>query len=160
MWSLPESDERFFSASERASVDALFATLFPQDLARGIPGAADAHAAEFVDRLLALPEAYEEIAAWQSLYRDGLVALDTHSKTRFGSSLADLPAESMQQLLADLETGALVGLSPAIDQANTFRTLWRHCIQGCFADPRWGGNRDRVMWRWLGYLQDREEVLR
>jgi gluconate 2-dehydrogenase gamma chain len=39
-----------------------------------------------------------------------------------------------------------------------FTTLRRHCIQGCFADPRWGGNKNKVMWRGIGYLQPAEDL--
>ena len=35
-----------------------------------------------------------------------------------------------------------------------------HCIEGCFADPRWRGNRDAVMWRWLGSHGPAEEFER
>jgi hypothetical protein len=45
-------------------------------------------------------------------------------------------------------------MSAAVDQRQLFALLRDHCIQGCFADPRWGGNRDAAMWRWFGYLSE------
>jgi hypothetical protein len=29
--------------------------------------------------------------------------------------------------------------------------FWQHLREGLFADPRHGGNRDAMVWRWLGY---------
>ena len=40
----------------------------------------------------------------------------------------------------------------ANDNPAFFDLLRAHCIEGCFCDPRWGGNRDGIMWRWFDYL--------
>ena len=47
-----------------------------------------------------------------------------------------------------------------LDQKRVFATMRNHCIEGCFADPRWRGNRDAVMWRWLGSHGPAEEFHR
>ena len=43
------------------------------------------------------------------------------------------------------------GFPDAAWQKSFFLTLRGHAIEGCLADPRWGGNRDGVIWNWLGY---------
>lgn len=159
-WPYVFTDDRFLTADEEAQLEALFAGIFPRDPARRIPGAVDAGAAEFVSRLLAMdPGVYDEIPAWRPLYRSGLVALEAHAQATHGHGLAELTAEETTALLGALETGQLAGLPPEVPQALLFKTLLRHCLQGAFADPRWGGNRDRVMWRWLGCHGAPEEVL-
>ena len=50
--------------------------------------------------------------------------------------------------------------SEGLDQKRLFTTMRNHCIEGCFADPRWRGNREAVMWRWLGSHGPAEEFER
>jgi hypothetical protein len=148
---------RFFTSIQLAQVEGLFRALHPADPARGIPGAGEAGAAQFLDLLLSPDQTanYEEIPIWRRRYPDWLAALDSAAQARAGKALTALNAAETTELLAALEQGRLAGLA---DQALTFKTLWRHCLQGCWSDPRWGGNQGGIMWRWLGYLQDAETV--
>ena len=69
--------------------------------------------------------------------------------------------ERMKELVAEnrLTTLTLKNDRLEINQPMLFKTLWRHCLQGCLADPRWGGNKDKLMWRAIGYLQPAEDNL-
>lgn len=159
MWLLVPPAERFFRPEELEIVRALFAEIIPGDPARGIPGAVEADAAEFVNRLLAMtPEIYEEIPLWQSRYRDGLPRLDAEARARYSRSIPELGSEERIALLRGLEAGELSQLGDAAVQKDLFVTLRRHCIQGCFADPRWGGNKEGIIWRWFGYLRPAENL--
>ena len=158
---LPET--RYFTDAERAQLAALFRAIQPRDTARGIPGADDCGAVDYLDRFLEMRadgpvKLHEDLASWQAGYRGWLAALDTAAATRFGTPLAQLGAEDTIALIDLLERGELTGMGAAADQKRLFDTLWRHCLQGCWADPRWGGNRNRIMWRWLGYLGDAEKL--
>ncbi|ATY32947.1 gluconate 2-dehydrogenase subunit 3 family protein [Sphingomonas psychrotolerans] len=158
---LPET--RFFTDAERAQIATLFRAIQPRDAARGIPGADDCDAAEFLDRLLEMPvggpvKLHEDLALWQASYRGWLAALDAAATALFGTPLARLGIEDTTSLLDQLERGELAGAGNAKNQKRLFDTLWRHCLQGCWSDPRWAGNRDRIMWRWLGYLGDAERL--
>jgi hypothetical protein len=53
----------------------------------------------------------------------------------------------------------LEGFVKEIDQKRLFATLRSHCIEGCFGDPRWGGNDGGAMWRWFGYTTPAEDTL-
>src|SRR5215204_1243578 len=86
------------------------------------------------------PSSYYEIQGWRDLYTQALDALD----------VADLGREEVTAVLAKLQRGEAEGVPEGIDQKRLFTTMRNHCIEGCFADPRWHGNRDAVMWRWLG----------
>lgn len=152
----------YLTEAEEKQLEAVFARIVPRDPARRIPGATDAGAARFVSLLLAMDKAvYDEIPAWQPLYRGALAALAVHTQQLLGKPLEQLSDEEMDGLLQKLEQGKADGLTlpGSLTQQTLFKTFWRHCLQGCFADPRWGGNKDRIMWRWLGYLQEPEEVL-
>jgi hypothetical protein len=159
MWTMETPDRDYFTAEERAQVDVLFKSLVPGDPKRGIPGAEAAGAVNMLTRLLAMSaETYVEIPAWRELYRNGLKALDAASNAMFGKQLPSLDQQEATTLLSKLEKAQIPGLPANLDQALFFKTLWRHCLQGCFADARWGGNQDNIMWRWMGYLQQPEEV--
>jgi gluconate 2-dehydrogenase gamma chain len=93
---------------------------------------------------------------WQSemtplaAFRYGLAALDEHTARVHGAAFADLPAEVQDGLLADLEHGAVptfAELAPAM----FFDLLLRTCLEGVFADPSYGGNRDGAAWAWIGF---------
>ena len=154
-FSLPEKG--LFDKAQLAQVAAIFRALHPSDTDRGIPGADEAGAARFLDLLLSpnSKAGYEEIPDWRAKYPGWLAALDGAAQASLGQSLAKLDMSQMTSFLTALEGGSLANVA---DQKLIFKTLWRHCLQGCWADPRWGGNRDKVMWRWLGYLQDAQTI--
>lgn len=150
----------FFWPEQRKQLEVLFDAILPGTA--DSPGATDAGAAELVDRLLgAEPPTYYEVPAWRTLYVDGLAALDAACRARNKVPLASATPAHATELVADLAAGAIEGMpaGPAgtagtagVDQHQLFGVLRAHCIEGCFADPRWGGNRNSVMWRWYGYL--------
>lgn len=152
MWILREPEGRTFDAEGRRQLEAAFEAILPGTPTS--PGATDANAAEYLDRLLAMDEStFYDIPRWRALYAKALPALTAAAESLHGSSLADLPAEKRVDVLGRLQRGELQGMPADVDQRGFFGLLRGHCIEGCFADPRWGGNTDRVMWRWYGYLQ-------
>jgi len=155
-------DKSALTPAQEAGLAALFRAIQPSDPERGIPGADEAGAAHFVGLLLARdPDGpvriHPDLAAWQNAYPGWLAELETIAQGRFSVSLADCDVGQAGELIAALEGGTLKGFSG--DQGKAFGTLWRHCLQGCWSDPRWGGNRDRIMWRWLGHLYDPQNVV-
>lgn len=148
----PTTAPRFFWPEQRAQLEAVFEAILPGTA--DSPGAADVDAAELIDRELAIdPPAYYEVPAWRRLYVAGLAALDAACRARAGVALAGAAAEDVSGLLAALAAGQLPGAPPDLDQKRLFQTMRAHCIEGCFADPKYGGNRGGAMWRWYGYLE-------
>jgi hypothetical protein len=144
---------------EVKQLDAIVLRLHPADPARGVPSGVDAGVSEFVSLTLARTEStYWEIPTWRSRYRDGLAALDAWSRATHQKTLTDLSDDQMNALIAGLEAGNVPGLLKlnADAQKTLFATLLRHTYQGCYGDPRWGGNRNKIMWRFLGILQQPE----
>jgi gluconate 2-dehydrogenase gamma chain len=155
VWRLDTPETRFFTAEERAQVEALFDAIFPGG--EDAPSASDAKAAEYLDRFLAMdPGSYYEIAGWRALYREALPALAGAAQSAYDESLQDLDPEQVTELMRELAAGTLSPFPADVDQRALFATIRNHTIEGCFADPRWGGNRDRLIWRWYGYLQPAE----
>lgn len=76
------------------------------------------------------------------VYQAGLDALETEAQTVAGGSFAGLRAEQQDALLARREAG---------DGAAFFRLLVEQTMEGFYADPGNGGNKDGVAWDMIGY---------
>jgi len=153
------TDAEFLTEEESEKLEVLFSRLFPADHSKGIPGASDAKAHRYVSRLLALdPEEYHKIIDWRKAFREGLRDLEKAALDQYSLSLTKLSDTDIDTLLRDLEIAQLEGTREKFDQSAFFRLLREHCIKGCFADPRWGGNENKIMWRWLGWIQPAEDI--
>lgn len=93
---------------------------------------------------------------WQSdmtpaeAFRYGLAALDEHAARVHGASFASLTAAAQDELLADVERGAISSFE-RLDPALFFDLLLGACVEGVFSDPRYGGNRNGQAWAWIGF---------
>ncbi len=152
--------ERYFNEDQKADVEAIFEAILPGR--PNSPGARDAQAAEYLSALLGMgDDAYYEIAGWKRDYETALPALNAASAQRYdGRSLAQLSTAEVSEMLWALSESALDSMPAGLDQKRLFAILRSHCIEGCFADPRWRGNRDGVMWRWFGYLSEAQDFER
>jgi len=131
------------SGREALTAVAAFEVMFPAD-DHG-PGAREIGVVSYLDRALA--GAYREHLP---VYRNGLALLDSVSQTRFGVKFASAPVAGQAGLLAELERGGIPGwVLP--DQASFFALLRSHLQEGLFSDPAYGGNRDKLGWRFLGH---------
>jgi gluconate 2-dehydrogenase alpha chain len=128
---------------EARTAAAIFERMFPAD--EHGPGATEIGVVAYLDRALA--GAYHDKAA---AYRVGLAALDLAARGRCGTSFAGCAPEQQDALLADVERGALPGFV-APPQAEFFAMLRAHLQEGLFADPAYGGNRDKLGWKFLGH---------
>jgi hypothetical protein len=161
MWNFVKPDTHFFSAEQRRQVEALFEAILPGS--ETTPGATDANAVEYLDTLLTMDEeTLYVIPQLRSLYPVGLLATEDAARRAFnGRGIVDLTLDERTLLLRQLAAGKLEGTSfSAKDQARFFTDLRTRCIEGCFGDARWGGNKDNVMWRWFGWTVPAEDFKR
>jgi gluconate 2-dehydrogenase gamma chain len=117
--------------------------------------------------------------AWQkrieilrAKYAEGIKELDRRSQSRFGADFVQLTTEQQDGILYDMERPALqveaelteaqavagfAPVEPALQQTNAeieldfFPLLALHTRQGFYADPIYGGNKDRVGWKLIGF---------
>jgi len=82
-------------------------------------------------------------------YRLGLAALDAYCRRTHQKAFADLPEADRDVILAGLEKGdvALDGF----DGKMFFETALANTMEGFFADPIYGGNKDMVSWKMIGF---------
>jgi gluconate 2-dehydrogenase gamma chain len=182
--------DTYLDPHQRATVQAAMARIIPTD---ETPGATEAGTIDFLDRYLsgtayiyAKPDGsgFETLTgkqeqAWQQrierireAYTAGVRELDARAQESHGSDFVDLPGETQDEVLHDLEQPyveqeaaleearmTLYGapVEPALQQTNAeidlgfVPLLALHTRQGFYADPIYGGNRDRVGWEVIGF---------
>jgi len=133
----------FLNADDSATVAAFTERLMPG--APGKPGALAAGVLNYID--LALAGAYADL---QDFYRRGLAQLDAYCRTQQGKPFARLTGAQQDEVITALEQGKAGGFSWPSPQA-FFNTLRTHTMEGMFADPVYGGNKDFAGWRLVGF---------
>jgi gluconate 2-dehydrogenase gamma chain len=133
----------FLNDDDTVTMTALTERLMPG--APGKPGATDAGVVNYID--LALAGAY---ADEQDFYRRGLEQLDAHCTKTYGTPFHRLPPAQQDETIAALEQGKAPAFVWPTAQA-FFNTLRTHTMEGMFADPVYGGNKDFAGWRLIGF---------
>ncbi|WP_031470102.1 gluconate 2-dehydrogenase subunit 3 family protein [Sciscionella sediminilitoris] len=124
----------FLNRAEAAVLDALVEEILPGE--EGSPGASEAGVVEYIDRSLA-----GFLRELQPVYRAGLAAL---RELGDGVTFTDLDGQARQEIVATLaESPDFAG--------RFFRIVREHTIQGFLGDPAYGGNRDLVGWKLVGF---------
>jgi gluconate 2-dehydrogenase gamma chain len=157
----------YFSSDEAAVVEAIVDRLIPPD--DSVPGGKQAGCAVFIDRQLAgsfgdsrrlymqppfargtPSQGMQSPIVPKERYRISLAALDEYCKTTFaGKNFPALTAVQQDQVLAGLENGEITLKGGGGE--TFFEVILANTIEGYFADPIYGGNRDMVGWRLIGF---------
>jgi gluconate 2-dehydrogenase gamma chain len=107
----------------------------------------------------------QRIAILRQTYQSGIEALDALANKLFGANFVALREQQQDDALTALEragsqaasAGGAPGEGPALQQTLTetelefFPLLVMHARQGFYADPIYGGNKDRAGWRTIGF---------
>jgi gluconate 2-dehydrogenase gamma chain len=134
--------ERLQALSVRQArlIDAIAGRILPTT---DTPGAVEAGAVFYIDRALSSP--YPHLL---SRYTRGLRVLDKHAKGQFGAAFEKLSPEQQDLILNDLEAGKIADLR---DGEAFFELLRSHVLEGVFGEPSYGGNRDLIGWKLVGF---------
>ncbi len=116
----------FFTPAQAAVVEAMAECILPAD---DTPGAKEAGVIRFID--LALSGYHRDM---QGLYRQGIADLEERS-----GGFAALPQTRQLEVLRAIETSEF------------FNAVRTHTIMGFLANPEYGGNRDGVGWKVIGF---------
>ena len=155
----------FLNGDEASFVEAAVARLIPED--DQWPGALKAGVANYIDKQLAgawgVGERLYRSGPWRSgtpsqgyqlpltpaeLFRTSIDAINKEL-AQAGTLFTTMSSEQQDAYLARLETGGkdLGGVPSNV----FFEHLWECTIEGFFSDPVYGGNRDMVAWRMIGF---------
>jgi gluconate 2-dehydrogenase gamma chain len=133
----------FFNHADAATIAAFTERLMPS--APGKPGARDADVLNYID--LALAGAY---ADQQDFYRRGLAQLEAYCRSAHKEPFVRLSPEQQDEVISALENDKATGFAyPSAREF--FNTLRTHTMEGMFADPLYGGNKDFAGWKLVGF---------
>jgi gluconate 2-dehydrogenase gamma chain len=123
------------SPAELRDLDAITALIIPTD---DVPGAREAHVVDFIDKGLATFAADQ-----RPLFAEGLADLGARAARRRPNArtFADLPVDDQIALLHELEA----------EHSEFFEAVRVSTITGFLADPRYGGNADKIGWKVIGF---------
>lgn len=162
---LPGGRWYVFTPEEARTVEAIVDRIVPSDDLS--IGGKEAGCASFIDRQLAgsygtsdrlytqgpfvagLPtQGYQGSMAPTTRYREGLDALNKHTRAKLGGkAFFDLAAADQDQVLKDFEGGKVEYKAAT----GFFNLLLQNTMEGFFADPIYGGNKDMAGWRFIGF---------
>ena len=152
---------------EAAFVEAMVNVMCPPD--QMTPGGVDCGLATYIDRQLAggfgkgdrlymrgpwkqgKPQlGYQIPLTPEKFFKAGVAAAQEVCTRRFGRSFDLLPSADADAFLQDLASDKRP--HPRVPLAMWFNDLvYPLFVQACFADPVYGGNRNKVFWRLIGY---------
>ncbi|MCI0753242.1 gluconate 2-dehydrogenase subunit 3 family protein [Teichococcus vastitatis] len=163
----------FLRPEEVATLEAIVSRLIPADDLS--PSGQDAGCTVFIDRQLAGPwgtyewyymqgpfaekplptQGIQSPLVPQQQYRTGLAALAAYCRENFAArTFEQLSAAEQDKLLAAMEKGEvqLPGLSaPKLTTTAFFNLVLQNTMEGFFADPIYGGNKDMASWKMIGF---------
>lgn len=158
--------EVYFTPAERAFVDAAVARIIPKDDLG--PGAREAGVTDFIDHQLAGPygraeqwymhgpwhegtvqQGYQLKLAPAQLYRVAIAAIDAEVQKQHRQAFADLDATTQDKVLEAIDKDELKNAN--VPLRKFFEVLVENTKEGFLADPIYGGNRDFIGWKLIGF---------
>jgi gluconate 2-dehydrogenase gamma chain len=161
-----ESDYLTLTEAEAAFLKAAADTIIPADELS--PSGSECGVVDFIDCELAGPygegarlyrdgpvvkgkpeQGYQLDLTPREFFRHGIAAADTWTRTRFGAAFAALDEAQRQAAFAEIDSGA--AQFENFEAREFFDALLQIAMEGFFADPYYGGNRDMAGWKMIGY---------
>ncbi|PZA08067.1 MULTISPECIES: gluconate 2-dehydrogenase subunit 3 family protein [unclassified Meiothermus] len=156
----------YFTPAEAAFVEAAVARLIPADELG--PGGLEAGCAYYIDQQLsgsygnagrwymqgpfgesAPEQGYQLPLTPRQLYRLGIEKVNAYCQAQYGNPFDQLSTQQQDEVLAAMDGGKLPVADAPISEF--FNLLLGNAIEGFFADPIYGGNRDKVGWKLVGF---------
>ena len=94
---------------------------------------------------------YQSIRPPVERYHRGIEALNRFANEQAGADFADLSEDQQDKIIDVLESGDAPDYFEDPTGKQFFDMLKGDTIQGMFADPAYGGNRDMIGWKQIGY---------
>jgi len=156
---------RFLNESERRFLQAAVDRLIPGD--ERWPGAAEAGVVNYIDLQMAgawgrgemlyrhgpfrkgTPmQGYQLEYTPAELFRRSILAINAHFTSQ-AKSFDQLPAEEKDAYLSSLEKGDID--LDGVPSSTFFDFLLQHTVEGFFSDPIYGGNKNKIAWKMIGF---------
>jgi len=95
-------------------------------------------------------QGYQLPFAPAGLYRAAIAGSNAYCRKTFGQTFERCTAEQKETFLKELSAGKIT-LSGGLPGRAFFELLYQNVMEGLFADPIYGGNKDKVGWKMLGF---------
>ena len=157
----------FLNPEEAAFVEALVDHMVPADELS--PKGTDIGINTYIDRALAggwgkgerlymqgpwkpgtPSQGYQLPLAPAQLYRAGIEATNAHCRKTWGKPFDRLDEAQREEVLLALSSGKLA-FDNGLPARVFWGTLYQTVMEGMFADPIYGGNREKAGWRLIGF---------
>ena len=156
----------FFTAPEAAFIEAAVDRCIPAD--ELTPGGTDCGVAIFMDRQLAgawgsgdrmymqgpwqkgVPtQGYQSPLTPAEFFRAGIAGANAYCRKTLQKEFDRLTVDQQIKVLQDMEQGRIT--FDGVSAQEFFNLLLATAMQGFFADPIYGGNRDKAAWKMIGF---------
>src|SRR5499427_6321599 len=163
----PPATYEFLNLEEAAFVEALVDHMVPADELS--PKGTDLGINVYIDRALAgawgkgdrlymqgpwrqgVPnQGYQLPLTPADLYRAGIAATNAYCRKTYGKTFDHLDAKQREEVLVGL-SGAKITFASGLPVRTFWGTVYQTVMEGMFADPIYGGNRDKAGWKMLGF---------
>ncbi len=158
----------FLMPTEAAFIEAVADHMYPGDA--NSPGGVDIGINIFIDRALAgswgkgdrlytegpwgkgVPsQGYQLPLTPAQLFRQGIESCNQACQKKYGGMTFDqLTAAQKEEALQDMASGKMV-FDNGLPSATFFDALYQCVVQGIFADPIYGGNKNMAGWKLVGF---------
>ena len=165
--STPAAGYTFLNPEEAAFVETLVDHMIPAD--EHTPKGTVVGVNTYIDRALAggwgkgdrlymqgpwapgVPEqGYQLPLLPADLYRNGIADTNQYCVKTYGKAFDQITAAQREEVLKNLDSGKVVFAS-GLPSRVFFATVYQTVIEGLFSDPIYGGNKDKVGWKMLGF---------
>jgi gluconate 2-dehydrogenase gamma chain len=162
----PPAGYIFLNANEAAFVEAFVDVIVPAD--EFTASGTDLGLATFIDRQLggawgkgdrlymqgpwqqgSPGQGYQLPMTPAQFFRTSIAAVNRHCREANGKEFDRLPAADKQKVMEDLGAGKIA--LGEISSRQFFDAAYQAVMEGMFADPIYGGNRDKAAWKMVGY---------
>jgi gluconate 2-dehydrogenase gamma chain len=163
----PAAGYTFFNPDEAAFIEALVDHMIPADELTG--KGTDLGINTFIDRALAgswgkgdrlymqgpwkqgtPSQGYQLPLTPADLYRAGIEATNRYCTKTYGKVFDLISAGQREEVLVGMMNGK-VSFDGGLPARVFFATLYQNVIEGMFSDPIYGGNKDKAVWKMIGF---------
>lgn len=157
----------FLNLEEAAFVEALVDHMIPAD--ELTPKGTDIGINIFIDRALAggwgkgerlymqgpwkrgtPSQGYQLPLVPAQVYRAGIEGTNAHCRKTYGKPFESITEQQREEVLVALSTNKIT-FENALPVRDFWSILYQTVMQGMFADPIYGGNRDKAGWKMIGF---------
>ena len=84
------------------------------------------------------------------LYRAGIEATNAHCRKTYGKTFDRLDEKQREEVLLGL-SGGKITFASGLPARTFWATVYQTVMEGMFADPIYGGNRNKAGWKMIGF---------